>query len=214
MDYRLLIWGASGHALVVADIVESLGECEIFGFVDDVNPARAGEAFAGAKVLGGREQLALARAQGIEELVVAVGDCAARLTLSRFAREAGLRLRTLIHPSATVSKSACLGEGTVICAGAVVGAGSRLGASVLVNTCASVDHECVLNDGVHIGPGAHLGGNVRIGRGSLIGLGASVKEKVKVGERCVIGAGAVVLDNVLDGLVVVGVPAKVLQKKS
>jgi len=43
---------------------------------------------------------------------------------------------------------------------------------------------------------------------------ASVKEKVKLGEGCVIGAGAVVVEDILDGLVVVGVPARVLQKKS
>ena len=41
MSKKLAIWGASNHALVVADIVRLLGDYEIVGFLDSVNPERA-----------------------------------------------------------------------------------------------------------------------------------------------------------------------------
>ena len=51
----VVLWGASGHARVVADIVELVGAFEIVGFLDNVNPDRKGEPFCGASVLGGDE---------------------------------------------------------------------------------------------------------------------------------------------------------------
>src|SRR5437764_696807 len=66
----LVIWGASGHALVVADIVRQLGAYEIVGFLDDLNTSRT---VLNAPVLGGREQLPALRSAGIDLMIVAVG---------------------------------------------------------------------------------------------------------------------------------------------
>jgi acetyltransferase EpsM len=65
---------------------------------------------------------------------------------------------------------------------------------------------------VHVSPGAQLGGNVYVGEGAHIGIGASIKPGVKIGKWSVVGAGAVVVNDVPDGVTVVGVPAKILNK--
>ena len=107
MSQKLLIWGASGHALVVADIIRSRGEYEIIGFIDDLNAARYDTDFNGALILGGREKLdELARA-GIENLICAVGDCESRLNLAALAKSKGFSLATAIHPRAIVAASRC-----------------------------------------------------------------------------------------------------------
>ena len=64
---------------------------------------------------------------------------------------------------------------------------------MIINTSASVDHECMIEDGVHICPGAHLAGKVSVGRGSWVGIGSSVVERVKIGTGAMIGAGAAVV---------------------
>ncbi|MEP6740887.1 MAG: acetyltransferase [bacterium] len=212
MSQKLLIWGASGHALVVADIIRSRGEYEIIGFIDDLNPARYGTDFNGAPILGGREKLdKLARA-GIENLICAVGDCEARLNLAAFAKSKGFSLAAAIHPRAIVAADVKVGTGTVIAAGAVVNPGSTVGQHAIVNTCASIDHECLIEDGAHIGPGAHLGGRVSVGRATWIGIGAVVKDSVKIGAGAIIGAGTVVLEDIPESVVAYGIPARVKRR--
>jgi acetyltransferase EpsM len=96
-------------------------------------------------------------------------------------------------------------------AGAVINPGASIGANGIVNTCASVDHECVLGDAVHICPGARLAGNVTVGAGTMIGVGAAVRDRVKIGAGCVIGAGAAVVGDIPDRSLAVGVPARVIR---
>ena len=97
--------------------------------------------------------------------------------------------------------------------GSVVQSCAHIGKHCIVNTGASVDHDCEVADFVHIAPHATVLGGVKIGEGSWIGAGAVVKQYVTIGRNCMIGAGAVVLENVPDGATVVGVPAKEIKKQ-
>jgi len=205
---RVVIWGASGHALVVADILR-LERREIVGFIDDVDATRRGADFAGARVLGGRECLPGLHADGVHTMVIAIGDCAVRLRIADVARQAGFDLARAVHPRAILAADVTIGAGTVVCAGAVVNPGSSIGENAIVNTGATVDHECVIDDGAHVGPGVHLGGRVRVGRGAWIGIGATVSDRVAIGAESVVGAGAVVLNDVPPRVVAFGVPARV-----
>jgi len=211
---KLVIWGASGHALVVADIVRLRAEYELVGFLDDVNPDRTSAAFCGSRILGGQEQLVHLREQGVDYIIFGFGDCSARLELSKLVRELGFSLATAIHPKATVAADVSVGAGTVIMAGSVVNPGAQIGENVIINTCASVDHECVIEDGVHIGPGVRLGGHVRVGRAAWIGIGVTIKDAVHIGPGSVIGAGAVVLSDIPGGVVAHGTPARVVREIS
>jgi len=71
-----------------------------------------------------------------------------------------------------------------------------------------VEHDSFLEAHVHIAPGAILGGEVHIGQGAHIGMSATVRQGIAVGEGAVIGAGAVVVNDVADGVTVVGNPAR------
>jgi len=212
MDQKLVIWGAAGHALVVADIIRLRGEFEIAGFLDDVDPTRAGTEFFGSSVLGGREQLESLKLQGINNLTFGIGNCAARLKLSGLAREKGFRFIAAVHPQAVVAGDAEVGPGTMIAAGAVINSGTRIGENAIINTSASIDHECVIEDAAHISPGVHLAGKVSVGRGAWVGIGATVVDGVKIGAGAMVGAGAVVLEDIPDGMLAFGVPARVIKK--
>lgn len=208
---KLVIWGASRHAEVVVDIVQLLSAFHLVGFLDDVHPGRQGCAFGGATILGGQEQFAELRSQGVSRMFLAFGDCQARWRLSEVARSAGFSFPALIHPQAVVARSVSVGAGTLIAAGSVVNPATTVGEQVIINTAASVDHHCVLEDACHLAPGVHLAGGVTVGRAAFLGIGAVVTENVTVGARAVVGAGSLVRRDIPPGVVAFGVPARVIR---
>lgn len=205
----LVIWGASGHAMVVADIVRLQRHYEIVGFLDNVSPQRHGTEFCGALILGGEEQIEKLLDQGVDHILLGFGDCEARLELTFLLQKKGFTLPVVVHPHAVVAEDVVLGPGTVVAAGAVVNPGSKVGSTVIINTSASVDHECIIEDAAHICPGVRLAGRVRVGAATQVGIGTSVIERVSIGAGSIIGAGSVVVEDIPERVVAYGVPAKV-----
>jgi sugar O-acyltransferase (sialic acid O-acetyltransferase NeuD family) len=146
------------------------------------------------------------------DIAIGVGNEQQRRSLAERVLGNGGTLATIIHPSSVVSRSAAIGAGTVVLAGAVIGVGARVGRFCIVNTAATVDHDCELADGVNLCPGAHLSGAVRIGEDTFIGTGASVLPGIRIGARATIGAGAVVIRDVADNQTVAGVPAREIKR--
>ena len=62
---KIVVWGASGHAMVVADIIRLQGQYQIVGFLDNYNHQRHNTAFCGSQILGGEEQLDKLRVQDV-----------------------------------------------------------------------------------------------------------------------------------------------------
>lgn len=204
---ELVVFGASGHAKVVIDLIEQQGVYAIAGLFDD-DPTRKGEHFFGYQVLGTRADLPAQGPATLGHAIVAIGDNAGRAAVAAYLDQREWRFVTAIHPRASISRGASIGPGSVVMAGCVVNADACLGAHVILNTGATVDHDCRIEDAVHIAPGAHLCGGVRVGRGSLIGAGTTVTPGVRIGERVIVGAGSTVLRDVADGATVSGVPAR------
>ncbi len=100
----------------------------------------------------------------------------------------------------------------MVCTGVVINPGPVVHDNCIINTSASIDHDCVVGEHTHVCPGVRLAGNVRVGPRTMIGVGASVLPGVRIGEGCVIGAGAVVNRDLPDHVVAYGVPARVQRK--
>jgi sugar O-acyltransferase (sialic acid O-acetyltransferase NeuD family) len=203
---KLLIYGAGGHGRVILDAALARGTFEICGFLDD-DRAKHGRRLHGVPVLGGQDVLERAETKGCK-LVIGIGDAGARRRIAEACAQLGYTFARVIHPAAVIGRGADIGEGTVVLPMAVVHTDARIGAHAIVNTAATVDHDAVIGDFVHLSPGSHLGGEVHVGRNVHVGLGASVVPGRRIGENAVVGAGAVVIDDVPDGVVVAGVPAR------
>ncbi|MCX8158024.1 MAG: hypothetical protein N3J91_16555, partial [Verrucomicrobiae bacterium] len=173
----IYIYGAGAHGRVVLDIFRAAG-ATVAGWLDDA-PKLRGALREGLPVWGGLEYL---RTGGVAGAVhVAIGLSPARLSLGERVEAAGFSLATAVHPSAVVSPAACVGAGSCLCAGSIVGPGARLGRQVIVNTGATIDHDCVLEDGAWVAPGVTTAGAVRIGRLAYVSTGAVLVAGVSVG---------------------------------
>jgi UDP-N-acetylbacillosamine N-acetyltransferase len=204
---RAVIWGASGHATVVANAARLGSAFELAGFIDELKPSRRGELLAGSSVLGGLDVLDELLVSGVRHVLLGVGDNRARFRIALEAEARGFELGTVLHPAAVIAPEVELGAGTFVGPGAVINPHVRIGRAAIVNTNAVVEHHCELGDGVHVAPGALLAGNVHVGRLSWIGIGAVVIEKRTIGNESMVGAGSVVVHDVASGVVVYGNPA-------
>ncbi len=206
MNNRLGIIGAGGHAKVVIDAIEAgANEWSIVGLFDDA-AGRHGEMVLGYSVLGDTSLKEL-RTHGLAAIFVAIGENSVREQIVR-RLEPWFHWPTIIHPNAFVSRHATIEKGSLVCAGATIQVAARIGRFAIINTAASVDHDCVIEDFTHLGPGVHLGGSVSIAEGGFLGVGASVLPSLSVGKWSLVGAGSVVTRSVGQYLTVVGSPAK------
>lgn len=89
-----------------------------------------------------------------------------------------------------------------------------IGDDVSIGPNATVGHGCVVEEGVLILGGAMVAGHVHIGKGAVIGCGAVVRNRIKIGEGATVGLGAVVTKDVMEGMTVVGNPAKEQRRKN
>ena len=192
----MYLYGASGHAKVIIDIVNTMG-LPVDGIFDDNKSVTCLNDY---KV---KHQWA-----GEEPMIISIGNNRIRKMI---AERLCCQFIKAVHSSAVLSPSVAVGDGSVVMAGAIINAEAVIGKHCIINTGASIDHECRISDYVHISPHATLCGNVSVGEGSWVGAGSVVIPGVKIGKWCTIGAGAVVIKDVPDNAVVAGVPAKIIK---
>ncbi len=201
----LLLFGAGGHARVVADAaLAGMVWGVVFGSDRDALRC-SGELVPGVTLLLAGD----AMQKDFPNFHVAIGKNAQReKEATAWGQE---RLATVTHPAAMVSPLAVIGPGCFVAAGAIVGAGAILETGVIVNHGAVVDHDVQLGAFCHVAPNATLGGAVRIGRRVLVGANAVVLPGVVIVDDVVIGAGAVVNVALLEAGTYVGLPARKIQ---
>ena len=212
---KIVIIGASenGHGKACLHVCNESGTGEAVGFVDD-NPSLHGKKICGLPVLGGCDTLPELRADGVDGAFIGIGDNAIRRRLFRQVMDAGFDTPNLIHPTAYIGSDVALGRGIFIGVNAVLIAGVSVGDFALINTAASIDHDCRIGEAVFVGPGVHLASNVTVEEEAFVGIGAVCIQNTMIGERAVVGAGAVVIRDVLPHTTCVGVPAAPMQRSS
>ncbi|MEM7376850.1 MAG: acetyltransferase [Pseudomonadota bacterium] len=198
--------GAGGIAVVAIDVLVDMGK-KIDFCIDDNDTIQS---LQGVDVVSSKSFHPAKNYKSAPELLVCVGDCAAR---KRLARAYVGPFGKAIHPTAIISNSARIGEGSMVFHGAILQANALLGKHVIINTGASVDHDCKVGNFVHIGPHSTLCGLVTIEDGAYLGAAVTVLPGVRIGASAIIGAGAVVIEDVPPKSTYVGVPARRVEKR-
>jgi UDP-perosamine 4-acetyltransferase len=206
----LLLVGAGGHAKVVIELFRAVADHEIVGLID-LNLNLKGASVLGVPILGTDVDLPRLRREGIKHAFVGIGSNQRRLQMGRHLTQLGFEIVNAISPAAIISVSARLGRGIAVMAGVVINADVRIDDFAVINTRASVDHDCWIGEGAHVAPGSTIAGNVKIGRLAFVGAGATAIPGTNIGENAVVGAGACVIRDVPTAARVWGVPAKIMR---
>lgn len=142
------------------------------------------------------------------EYAIGLGDVAPRGAVAdRLLRE-GARLATVIHPLAWVAPSASIGDGVLVAPFAFVGPDAVVEDLAVINTHASVAHDAHLGRGSVLAPYAALTGRVRVDAEVFVATHATIAPRRRVGRGSTVGAGSVVLDDVGEGVLAHGNPAR------
>ena len=202
------LYGAGGLGVETMDILceaishssDALFDCE---FLDD-NPTS--ETKAGFAVINAKDAVAGSC------VTIAVGEPYIRQKLYEKMTELALHLASVISPKSHISGLPVVGDGAIIAPLCSVQATARIGKNVSVNTASIIGHDVVVGDNAVLASMVNLGGDVSVGAHAFVGMGALIKQGVSIGESSVVGMGSVVYNDVPEGMIALGNPARVVRR--
>ena len=127
MENKINIFGASGHAKSVIDVVVSAGNT--IGYITDDDKTITSVLDYSVNTEVKKNKYAI---------VIAVGNNKTRKNIAESCKEK--IAAPMVHSSAIISTSAVVGDGTVVMPNVVLNADSRVGKHCILNTGAVIEH--------------------------------------------------------------------------
>jgi len=212
---KIIIIGTSGQAGDIADIAIDNGYDNII-FLGEKDMS---EGFCGFPVLVDTSETIEKFYNENAHFVIGIGDPKIRENIAT--KYPNLIYPTLIHSAATIGNftSVDVGgcKGTMISAGCRITNNVRIGDHCFMGVNSVLGHDCIAEEYVSIMPGSVISGNVYLRKGAYIGTNAAVRQgnnsvKLSIGKYATIGMGAMVIKDVPDNCIALGVPATNAQK--
>jgi len=212
---KLLIYCAGGFGKEVFDTAVRVNRAnrrwDAIDFVDDSE--EIGNTSYGARVCSLEDAL---KGQNTDQLefLIANGEPVIRELLYDKLIARQLRLATLYDTTSIVSDTAEVQNGVLITSYCSVSSSAVVGRNVAVNAKSIVGHDVIIGEHTVISSLVNIGGATRIGRNSYIGMGVSIREGTTIGDDVIVGMGSVVYNDIPDGVIALGNPARPMRKNS
>lgn len=148
------------------------------------------------------------------EVLIANGEPFVRKAIYDKLKGNNIKLATIVDSSAIVSDTATLGEGVTIPAHCFVSSSARIGNNTTLNTGALVGHEVTISENCVITSAVNIAGSCVIGDNTYIGMGSQIKQGITIGKGVIIGMGSIVYNNIPDGVIALGNPARPMKSNT
>lgn len=219
MGKKVVIIGGKGTAVVIAEQIYDAHmrfgtDIEVLGFAFD-DPAYSAGINGWPVLCGTREAYEKYKDDETVHFVFALyrsDVLRERIALRDSLNIPAGRFLTFIHPTAYIAKSVHLGTGNIILANCAVNNNVVIGNFNTMNTNSLIGHDTILGDNNFIAAHTCIGSNLRVGNGNFTGLNCSMRNFVKMGDFNLIGMAANVLKDVGSDSILVGNPAKRINK--
>ena len=193
---ELLLIGAGGHCRSCIDLISCIPDFGIAGVVD--RDGSDSKEVMGHSIIGTDSKLEVLL-EKFNQVHITVGQIKTpkiRINLFNRAKSYGAEFPVLVSPSAYLSQTAKIEEGTVLMHLSIVNSSAQIGKNCIINNKALIEHDSIVGSHCHISTGALVNGGVVIEDGCFVGSGAILHEGVKVGADSIIGAGQIVKNDI------------------
>jgi sugar O-acyltransferase (sialic acid O-acetyltransferase NeuD family) len=119
---------------------------------------------------------------------------------------------SLKHPSANISRWTKIGKGCVITAGCIVTSQIVINDFCQMNLNTTIGHDCYIGAFFTTAPAVNISGICTIGSRVYFGTGSATKQGITICDDVTIGMGAMVVNNINEKGIYVGIPAKKMDK--
>lgn len=219
MKEKVIIIGGKGTAVVIAEQIYDASvrfgkNIEVLGFAFDDPIYSSG--INGWPVLCGTREV-YAKFKDDETIKFVFALYRSDVLKERIALRDNLnipqeRFLSFVHPTAYIARSAQLGHGNIILANCAVNNNVVMGDFNTMNTNSLIGHDTMIGNNNFIAAHTCIGSGLTIGNGNFTGLNCSLKNFVKMGDYNLIGMAANVVKDVTSGNILVGNPAKSLDR--
>lgn len=118
-------------------------------------------------------------------------------------RKLGYGLTSIVHPRASVSKDAHIGQNCLVLPFASILPRTTIADNVFIWNSVVIGHHSFIDENTWIASGTNLMGTISVGRNCFIGATVTVGHDVQIGDRCFLGAATLITRNLPNGKVVV-----------
>ena len=199
---EIILLGAGGHCKSCIEVLSSLPQYSILGIIDKDDSDIKN--LLGFPTLGTDKDLELF-INRCSNALVTVGQIKSpeiRNSLFERAKSLGFNFPVIRSHHSCISKSAQIGEGTILLHHALINTSVKMGVNCIINSKALVEHDARIGSHCHVSTGAIINGGVIVEDRCFIGSGAIIHEGVTIGADSVISAGQVIRKDVPSNSVV------------
>lgn len=167
----LLILGAGGYGLAVAEAAQLSGQWQEIIFADDRWPTT--QQVGKYKIVSNIANLYQLASSSIQA-IVAVGNNHLRQKWQTLLGELGIIMTSIIHPQAMISPTAQIGQGVTVMAGCVISSKTVINDGVILNIGTLLDHDVIIEAFAHLSVGVKVAGGKRIAPYSFLEVGSCI----------------------------------------